>query len=142
TPTQTVKGHTRLAFVLGDATGAVDLAGISLRHEPVPSAARPVHPLVGTWESRSAAPGKNYRFVFNADGTGSLQIGAPAAPPGGAPRAPVPHAFRWYVAKQADQIMLAGRPYSWSVSATGEAERLVLKSNAGKTYVLMRAAAP
>jgi hypothetical protein len=144
TPTQTVKGHTRMAFVLGDTTGAVELAGVSLRHEPIPSPApaRAAHPLIGAWESHSADAAKIYRFVFNADGTGSLQLGAPMTPPGSAPRAPVAHAFRWYVAKQADQVVLAGRPYRWTVSSAGGSEQLVLKSSAGKTYILRRAAAP
>jgi hypothetical protein len=66
--TRVVPNHTRVSFLLGEALGSLELAGVALRHTP-PGVTTP-HPLVGVWETRASNPGKRYRFTFNADGTG------------------------------------------------------------------------
>ena len=105
TAAHTAKGHNRVVFLLGDATGTVDLADVSLQREvmvDLPGGATASiepgrrHVLVGSWISTGVAAAQRAVFTFNADGTGSVRSGA-AAVTNGVPKAPVGSAFRWYV---------------------------------------------
>ncbi|HZO87503.1 MAG TPA: carbohydrate binding domain-containing protein [Chthonomonadaceae bacterium] len=95
------------------------------------------HPLVGIWESRASGSTSGYFFTFNADGTGSIQIGAEPMP-NGAPHAPVANPFRWYLTEGGKRLVIGARTYSWVIRGSGSARELVLTDKSGKTRVLYR----
>jgi hypothetical protein len=147
TVAHTVKGHNRVVFILGEATGTVDLADVSLRREAMLDSATGTaaisepgrkHVLVGSWISAGVAAAQRVVFTFNADGTGSVRSAtSPIA--AGAPKEPVASAFRWYV-KPSDtkQVVIGDQVYRWAVSTAADGERLVLTDAAGKPHTLVR----
>lgn len=133
----TVVGHSRLAFIAGEAPGTVSLQGITLRRlgAEAPPERRP-HVLIGTWTSRDVLDGSRFTFTFNGDGTGSLRTGAGAASIPQVPKAPVLNPYRWYI--EGKSVIIAGRRYSWVVQPDGSRERLTLTNPLGGQYVLYR----
>jgi hypothetical protein len=147
TAAHTAKGHNRVVFLLGDTTGTIDLADVSLQREALldsltgaPGATDPGrrHALVGSWISAGVGAAQRVLFTFNGDGTGSVRSGASAVSTG-APKAPVTSAFRWYVKpSDAKQVVIGDQIYRWAVTTTGDGERLVLTDAAGKGHTLVR----
>lgn len=140
TATRIARNHVRVVFVLGDAPGTVELAGLSLKHTPA-TLARTRHPLVGMWETRGQDRSRSSRFTFNADGTGSLQVGRAVVRLGAAPREPVANPFRWYV-QESDRLVVAEKTYRWKVAGAGNGEQLTLTPRNGKATVLFRIPMP
>jgi hypothetical protein len=140
TAARTVKEHARVSFLLGESLGVVELADVALQRDPTASKASAPHPIVGVWETRSTAKGKALRFTFNRDGTGSIgqRSGSGAA---GAPRAPASNPFRWFLSANNQQLVLASKPYAWSIDRASGAEKLVLKGEDGKVSTLYRGGA-
>ncbi len=137
-PEKTVRSHTRLVFILGDALGTVDLAGLALRHQPNAIMAAGSHPLVGTWESHGKQRARRMTLVLNADGTGSLQEGSAAAALRTPPRAPAANPFRWYLKNGEKSLVLGTKTYEWALRDTGPEVRLTLKNGRGMDFVLYR----
>lgn len=147
TAAHTAKAHNRIVFLLGDATGTIDLADVSLQREALLDSAAGAastaesgkrHALVGSWISAGGAAAQRVVFTFNADGTGSVRSGESASTVG-APRSPVASAFRWYVKPTSSkQVVIGDQVYRWAVSTAGDAERLVLTDAAGKPHTLVR----
>lgn len=135
----TVAGHSRLSLILGETLGEVEVHSLDLRHHPVEARNGGVHPLIGSWMTRSGGA-EHTTFTFNADGTGSLKTGVGAAPASAAPQKPALHPFLWYVAGK--DIVLAGRRHTWMVAPEGEQERLILRASGGRTYLLYRSRKP
>ena len=143
TAAHTVPKHSRIVFVLGDATGTVDLADVSLKHEVLrelvvasrPREETPRHPLVGSWESAGM---ERLRFTFNVDGTGSIRS-ITQGTSAGVPTARVANAFRWYMNESNPREVVIGKEaYRWSLSRTGATDRLILTDGTGKAHSLLR----
>lgn len=130
----TVARHGRLAVVVGQAEGAVELHSLSLQHQEVSPAADGRHPLLGAWTSRGAGA-EQYVFTFNPDGTGSLRIRPELAASKGAGKTAI-SPFRWYV--NGPDLVLAGRKHAWSIDTAGREQRLKLQAPGGRSYVLYR----
>jgi hypothetical protein len=138
TATNTIKDHGRLAFVLGDATGGVELADEQLQRNMPPEQKSPsgmAHPLIGTWGNRSGNPANQVRLTFNADGTGSVHRGEVSPTP--APTAPV-QAFHWYLKDGGKNLVAGSKPYGWSIRGSGKNEALALIDTRGQTHLFYR----
>ncbi|HSV74057.1 MAG TPA: carbohydrate binding domain-containing protein [Chthonomonadales bacterium] len=114
------------------------LAPVVLRDElgEVPTTApaqEPTHPIIGAWEGR-LRDGPIVRMTFNADGTGSA--GAPTAAPAGAPVAPAPNPFRWFLRPGGRTVVIANQSYTWAIGADGAT--LTLTDARGRGRVLRR----
>jgi hypothetical protein len=146
TVAHTVKNHSRVSFQVGDQTGVVELADVTLRKEGARTAvgegadsAPKQHPLIGTWESVGATPATKLVFTFNADGTGSIRNGAEVASIQGTPRTRVTNAFRWYI-KTPDEraVMIGNEQYRWMVAGAGATQRLTLIDSKTKSHTLVK----
>jgi len=138
TAVQTVRDHNRLSFLLGDALGQVELAGISLKRDIQADPSHATHPLVGVWEGRTDDPSRTLRLTLNADGTGSLRSVTTAAASGSAPHEPVAHPLRWYVKEAGHRVIIGSEGYTWSIDGAGVDAKLTLTDQTGKSHVFYR----
>lgn len=102
------------------------------------------HPLVGTWQSFHKEEGltgkeyQRYRFVFDANGTGSLQVAAMSADPAAPPKSQQVEAFKWDLIEGGPHVTIGANVYTWTIEKDGAKQKLTLKNYEGKTYILFR----
>lgn len=142
TATHTVKDHIRLSFLLGDAPGSVELAGLQLQQNVPPDpqqAAKftdsaPARSLVGVWANRSEDVSRRFRLTFNPDGTGSVRTGARSD---AAPTAPV-NGFHWYLKERPQRLVIGLRAFTWSIRTANKELILALTDRKGQVHLFYR----
>ncbi len=102
------------------------------------------HPLLGTWQSFHKEEGltgkeyQRYRFVFEANGNGSLQVATMSADPADPPKSQQTEAFKWDLIEGGPHISIGANVYTWTIDKDGAKQKLTLKNYEGKTYILFR----
>jgi len=99
------------------------------------SAGNQPFPLIGAWESAGDIAAQKYRFTFNADGTGSIQVGVKVNPADGNGQI---NAFTWRTKKPGQRIIIATREYIWAITEIGKEQKLTLTDQNGKARILYR----
>ena len=102
------------------------------------------HPLLGTWQSYHKEEGltgkeyQRYRFVFEANGAGSLQVAAMSADPAAPPKSQQNETFKWDLIEGGPHVTIGANVYTWTIEKEGAKQKLTLKNYEGKTYILFR----
>ncbi len=102
------------------------------------------HPLLGTWQSYHKEEGltgkeyQRYRFVFEANGSGSLQVAAMSADPAAPPKSQQNETFKWDLIEGGPHVTIGANVYTWTIEKEGAKQKLTLKNYEGKTYILFR----
>ncbi|HEV2473738.1 MAG TPA: hypothetical protein VGS41_13770, partial [Chthonomonadales bacterium] len=134
----TVPGHNRIAFVLGDAAGQVDLADVQLASLELGSSlpSSEAFPLVGTWVTAASAVAPQVVFRFHSDGTGTVGPFKPGSQGATLSDRSV-DAFRWNVAPGDHRVVIGNKTYRWLL-ASGDQSKLILRTADGKTTTLYK----
>ena len=105
------------------------------------------HPLVGTWQSFHKDVGltgkeyQRYRFVFDPNGSGSLQVTQLTENADAPPKSQQTEPFKWQLIEGGPHVSIGSNVYTWAIekeSKDSPKQKLTLKNYEGKTYILFR----
>jgi hypothetical protein len=102
------------------------------------------HPLVGIWQSFHKDVGltgkeyQRYRFVFDPNGMGSLQVTTLTENADAPPKSQQKEAFKWQLVEGGPHVAIGSNVYTWVIEQDGVRQKLTLKNYEGKTYILFR----
>ena len=102
------------------------------------------HPIVGAWQSFHKDVGltgkeyQRYRFVFDPNGTGSLQMTTLTDDAAAPPKSQQKETFKWQLVEGGPHVTIGSNVYTWDIEKDGTKQKLTLKNYEGKTYILFR----